>query len=766
MTADRLRPGDRVMLRRPADILATLDADGTLGGVPFMPEMLQHYGRIFVVSRRVEKICDTVCPVASRRMLDTVFLEDLRCDGSAHGGCQAACRLYWKDEWLARMAPNVRPPPRPDDAALAPLARLVTSRTRQKDQPEHYRCQATEARRATHEAARLGHAAIRARGAGRQHRLAPAVRPARLAHPAVGAAPPRPPPGGAVAAGAATPREAAAARSAAGRVGRGAFGGGDRGDAGCAQPMHRGLYFSAPEMATECGRRYRVRRRVSRIIEEASGRMLTMKNDCVELDGPVCTGDRSVGRWFCAREIYPLLARGVAEARHGAGRRGCSAGSRAGQDSGTPRHVKLRGDRRAQPLVLAAELAGLRSFWSHHIFTGADNPMDGASVSLNDAARATASSGCRACGGVLHPFVDLGVSPPCEGFLAAAQLAEPETFYPLDVQICGACWLAQLREYVSPASIFSEYAYFSSYSGAWLEARAATMSRWQRNGSASARNSFVVELASNDGYLLRNVVARGIPVLGIEPARNVAAAAEQAGVPTLVALLRPRAGARSWPPRDGAADLVVGNNVLAQVPDFNDFVAGIAALLKPEGVVTLEFPHLLRLIDEQPVRHHLSRALLLFLAAVGRASARRARPARSSTSRSCRRMADRCACTPAAPERLAATASLVAQLRTAEARSGARDLATYAAFAARVQRKPSTTLLDFLIALKRDGATASPATARRARATRCSTTAASAPISSTSRSTATPTSRASSCPAPTSRSAARRSSTRRGPITC
>ncbi len=304
MTADRLRPGDRVMLRRPADILATLDADGTLGGVPFMPEMLQHYGRIFVVSRRVEKICDTVCPVASRRMLDTVFLEDLRCDGSAHGGCQAACRLYWKDEWLARMAPNVRPPPRPDDAAMAPLARLVTSRTRQKDRPEHYRCQATEARRASTKLrgwdmrqyvreAQAGNIGWRRLFGLLALRILPweLRRLARRPAAQLPRAPRRremPPPLDL------RPGEWVEVRSAA-----------EIAATLDARLMHRGLYFSAPEMATECGRRYRVRRRVSRIIEEASGRMLTMKNDCVELEGPVCTGDRSVGRWFCAREIYP-----------------------------------------------------------------------------------------------------------------------------------------------------------------------------------------------------------------------------------------------------------------------------------------------------------------------------------------------------------------------------------------------------------------------------------------------------------------------------
>lgn len=326
--------------------------------------------------------------------------------------------------------------------------------------------------------------------------------------------------------------------------------------------------------------------------------------------------------------------------------------------------------------------------------------MDGASVSLNDAARATASSGCRACGGVLHPFVDLGVSPPCEGFLAAAQLAEPETFYPLDVQICPACWLAQLREYVSPVSIFSEYAYFSSYSGAWLKhAHDYVAMAAERFGLGA--QSFVVELASNDGYLLRNVVARGIPCLGIEPARNVAAVAEQAGVPTLVAFFGHALGAQ-LAAEGRAADLVVGNNVLAQVPDLNDFVAGIAALLKPEGVVTLEFPHLARLIAgnqfDTIYHEHFS---YFSLASVDRLFAAHGlrlfdveelwTHGGSLRVYGCRADASH------------ATASSVALLRTAEDAAGLRDLATYAAFAARVQRIKHD-LLTLLIALKRDGA--------------------------------------------------------------
>ena len=202
---------------------------------------------------------------------------------------------------------------------------------------------------------------------------------------------------------------------------------------------------------------------------------------------------------------------------------------------------------------------------------------------------------CRSCGGKLHPFVDLGVSPLCESFLAPSELGVGETFYPLDVKICSECWLAQLPEYVSPQRIFNEYAYFSSYSEAWLEhARKFVNLAVSRFGLGTA--NFIIEIASNDGYLLRNAVALGIPCLGIEPAANVAKAAEAAGVPTRVAFFGRDLAAELR--ADGKqADLIVANNVLAQVPDLNDFVAGLRMVLQPDGVITLEFPHLLRLIE-------------------------------------------------------------------------------------------------------------------------------------------------------------------------
>ncbi len=204
---------------------------------------------------------------------------------------------------------------------------------------------------------------------------------------------------------------------------------------------------------------------------------------------------------------------------------------------------------------------------------------------------------CRSCGSrETEPFVDLGMSPLCESFLTEDALDAMEPFYPLDVFVCQRCFLVQLREYVTPAEIFREYAYFSSYSDSWLaHARAFVAGAVERFGLGAG--SFVVELASNDGYLLRNFVARGIPCLGVEPAENVAEAARAAGVPTRVEFFGRRA-ADALRTEGPPADLVVANNVLAQVPDLNDFVSGIARLLAPHGVVTLEFPHLLELIEQ------------------------------------------------------------------------------------------------------------------------------------------------------------------------
>jgi len=204
---------------------------------------------------------------------------------------------------------------------------------------------------------------------------------------------------------------------------------------------------------------------------------------------------------------------------------------------------------------------------------------------------------CRLCDAPLRrTFVDLGMSPPCESFLAAAELDAVERMYPLHVRICEQCLLVQLPEYLPATEIFDEYAYFSSYSQSWVEhAR-----RYAEQITARLElgpESLVVEAASNDGYLLQHFAAAGIPVLGVEPAANVAKAARDKGIATEVEFLGEKSG-RALRDRYGPADLVVGNNVYAHVPDLVDFTLGLRALVSDDGWVTLEFPHLLRLIEQ------------------------------------------------------------------------------------------------------------------------------------------------------------------------
>jgi hypothetical protein len=205
---------------------------------------------------------------------------------------------------------------------------------------------------------------------------------------------------------------------------------------------------------------------------------------------------------------------------------------------------------------------------------------------------------CRLCQAELtRTFVDLGMSPLCESYVPAERLDEHERFYPLNVRICDSCLLVQLPAYVSGQDIFSDYAYFSSYSDSWVaHAKRYAESMTIRLSLGSA--SLVTEVASNDGYLLQHFVANGIPVLGIEPAANVAEAAKTRGLRTEVEFLGPDTG-REIAARYGRADLVVANNVFAHVPDIRGFAAGLRALVKDSGLVTLEFPHLLRLIERR-----------------------------------------------------------------------------------------------------------------------------------------------------------------------
>ena len=205
---------------------------------------------------------------------------------------------------------------------------------------------------------------------------------------------------------------------------------------------------------------------------------------------------------------------------------------------------------------------------------------------------------CRHCGAEMPlTLVDLGLSAVANSYVPMARAAEPEPKYPLHVRVCESCWLVQVDEDVPPAKIFNEtYAYFSSFSDSWL-AHARAYADTMAERLALGPSSLVIEIASNDGYLLRNFVERGIPVLGIEPSGSVAAAAETVGVPTLVEFFG-EALARRLHDEGRRPDLICSANVLAHVPDINDFVAGVARLLTGEAVYTVEFPHLLRLIEE------------------------------------------------------------------------------------------------------------------------------------------------------------------------
>ncbi len=205
---------------------------------------------------------------------------------------------------------------------------------------------------------------------------------------------------------------------------------------------------------------------------------------------------------------------------------------------------------------------------------------------------------CRHCQTALETvFIDLGNSPPSNSYLRAADLNGPEVFFPLKVWVCQNCWLVQVDEFKRAAEIFNEdYVYFSSFSSSWLEhSRKYVEMMIPRFGFGT--NSLVVEIASNDGYLLQFFLEKKIPVLGIEPSKATAAQAQQKGMETITEFFT-ESFAKSLAPDRGKADLILGNNVLAHVPDINDFVKGVRALLKDEGVFTFEFPHLLNLLEQ------------------------------------------------------------------------------------------------------------------------------------------------------------------------
>jgi SAM-dependent methyltransferase len=309
---------------------------------------------------------------------------------------------------------------------------------------------------------------------------------------------------------------------------------------------------------------------------------------------------------------------------------------------------------------------------------------------------------CRLCGTPLtRTFVDLGMSPLCESYIPADRLDEPEVFYPLHVRLCDSCLLVQLPTYVPGEQIFSDYAYFSSYSDSWVT-HAKRYAEAMIDRLALAPGSLVTEVASNDGYLLQHFQAAGIPVLGVEPAANVAAAAQARGIRTEVQFLGPDTGCEIAA-RCGQADLVAGNNVFAHVPDIRGFAAGLRALVKDNGLVTLEFPHLLRLIERRQYdtiyhEHFSYLSLLTSARALATAGLRVVDVDELATHGGSLRVYAR-------PEEAAGepTANVKAVL-AAEAAAGLHTVAGYEGFAAAVL-KIKSGLVGFLLAAAREGRT-------------------------------------------------------------
>ncbi len=310
---------------------------------------------------------------------------------------------------------------------------------------------------------------------------------------------------------------------------------------------------------------------------------------------------------------------------------------------------------------------------------------------------------CRFCKSPLTvSFADLGMSPLSNSYLTAEQLGARESYYPLHARVCDACKLVQLEEFESPEHIFSEYAYFSSFSDSWLRHSegyvAAMTERFKLSGKSQ-----VVEIASNDGYLLQYFVQRGIPALGIEPAANVAKVAiEKRNVPSRSVFFG-KATAAQLKSEGFAADLLLGNNVLAHVPDLNDFVGGMPVLLKADGVVTMEFPHLLQLManNQFDTIYHEHFSYLSFFTVERVFAAHGLRmfdvdelPTHGGSIRIY-------ACHGAAAH---AETPRVAAMRAKEREFGLEDIATYRGFAERV-RETKRALLSFLIQAKREGKT-------------------------------------------------------------
>jgi SAM-dependent methyltransferase len=308
---------------------------------------------------------------------------------------------------------------------------------------------------------------------------------------------------------------------------------------------------------------------------------------------------------------------------------------------------------------------------------------------------------CRLCNARLTTtFVDLGMSPLCESILAPDQIDQMEPYFPLRVLVCNNCFLVQLREYVKPENIFSEYDYFSSYSTSWVE-HAKRYCEMVIPRFNLGQNSQIFEIASNDGYLLQHFVQMGICVTGIEPAANVAAAALQKRVPTIVEFFGQEL-ARRFVSEGKRADLIIGNNVLAQVPDLNDFVGGMSTLLSPNGVITLEIPHLEHLIDQNQFdtiyHEHFSYFSFVTIDRLAKRHALKLFDVERLTTHGGSLRVYLChANVPRVPS--PAVVDLIAHERGI----GFEDIGTYASFSARVHCT-KRRLLSFLIKLKEKGA--------------------------------------------------------------
>ncbi len=307
---------------------------------------------------------------------------------------------------------------------------------------------------------------------------------------------------------------------------------------------------------------------------------------------------------------------------------------------------------------------------------------------------------CRMCGARLtQTFVDLGMSPLCESYVAEDALDQPEIFYPLHVRLCASCLLVQLPAYVPGEEIFSDYAYFSSYSDSWV-AHAKRFADSMIDKLGLTVDGLVTEVASNDGYLLQHFMTRGVPVLGVEPAKNVAEAAQSLGIPTVVQFLGASTGS-DIAENQGRADLVVANNVFPHVPDILDFAAGLRALVKDTGLVSLEFPHLLRLMQRRQFdtiyhEHYSYLSLLTASRALVTAGLRVVDVEELDTHGGSLRVSTR------PDEHAGEPSERVKALLDEEELAGLHTLAGHAGFAREVLRIKSD-LLDFLVSAAREG---------------------------------------------------------------